>query len=104
MTDPDVLFYDQIKGLPEAFQTDPQVVSNYCKNYVIKTFPAANNVTSGNVIFSLPNAAIKCAGAPQKIMYILDNMFKKVSTWTLVVVVSYCLITNSISLKQVLIK
>ncbi len=91
MPDSDVLFYNQIKGLPEALETDPQVVSNYNKNYVLKTFPAANNIKSGNVIFTFPNTPIKCAGAPQKIMYLLDDMLTKVSTWIPIGVVYHCI-------------
>lgn len=81
MTVPNVLFYDQIKGLPEALEKDPQVASNYNKEYVLKTFPAADRLKTGNAIFSFPNTPIKCGGAPQKIMFLLDQMFKKVNTW-----------------------
>lgn len=34
----------------------------------------------GNAIFTFPNTPIKCAGAPQKIMYIADSYFRKVCT------------------------
>ena len=30
----------------------------------------------GNALFTLPNTPIKCAGAPQKIMYLAEEIFK----------------------------
>lgn len=71
------LDYHKIKGLPEAFQTDPGVCSNYHPDYVQKTFPALKNLKKGRAIFTFPNAPIKCAGAPQKIMYLADDYFRR---------------------------
>ncbi|XP_050714972.1 sulfide:quinone oxidoreductase, mitochondrial-like [Eriocheir sinensis] len=70
------LNYNQIKGLPEAFET-PGVCSNYSSLYVNKTLEALKNFKQGNALFSFPNTPIKCAGAPQKIMYISDEYFRK---------------------------
>lgn len=70
------LNYGQIKGLPEAFET-PGVCSNYHFEYVKKTFPAIKDFKKGNAIFTLPNTPIKCAGAPQKAMYITEHHFRK---------------------------
>jgi sulfide:quinone oxidoreductase len=67
----------QIKGLTDALQT-PYVCSNYHPDYVKKTFPAIRNFKSGNAIFTFPDSAVKCAGAPQKIMYIAEHHFRKV--------------------------
>ena len=69
---------NQIKGLPEAFET-PGVCSNYHFEYVKKTFPAIKNFKKGNAIFTLPNTPVKCAGAPQKAMYISEHHLRKVS-------------------------
>ncbi len=33
----------------------------------------------GNAIFTFPNTPIKCAGAPQKIMYLAEEYFRNVS-------------------------
>ena len=68
----------QVKGLPEAFET-PGVCSNYHQDYVKKTFPSIQNFKEGNALFTFPNTPIKCAGAPQKIMYITDYHFRQVS-------------------------
>ncbi|CAC5403073.1 SQOR [Mytilus coruscus] len=71
------LNYNKIKGLPEAFDTDPTVCSNYNYNYVQKTWPAIQNFKGGNAIFTFPNTPIKCAGAPQKIMYLAEDWWRK---------------------------
>ena len=59
-------------------KSDPQVVSNYAPWTVQKTFPAIKNTRDGNAIFTFPNTPIKCAGAPQKIMYLAEEQFRKV--------------------------
>ncbi|KAL5019796.1 hypothetical protein ScPMuIL_002688 [Solemya velum] len=71
------LDYHKIKGLPEAFSQDPAVCSNYNRNYVMKTYPALQNFEGGNAIFSFPNTPIKCAGAPQKIMYLAEDYWNR---------------------------
>ena len=69
----------QVQGLQEALLRDPKVCSNYHPTYVLKTFPALEAIQSGNAIFTVPNTPIKCAGAPQKIMYLGEEIFRKVS-------------------------
>lgn len=71
------LNYNQIKGLPEAFAKDPRLCSNYDKDYVTRTFPAIQNFKGGNAIFTFPNTPIKCAGAPQKIMYLAEEYWRQ---------------------------
>jgi len=70
------LRYDKIKGLPEAFDT-PGVGSNYSAKYVEKTLEAIEKFKGGNAIFTFPNSPIKCAGAPQKIMYLAEETWRK---------------------------
>ncbi|KAK7479537.1 hypothetical protein BaRGS_00029254 [Batillaria attramentaria] len=70
------LNYSHVKGLVEALENDPMVCSNYQRNYVTKTFPALQKMESGNAIFTFPNTPIKCAGAPQKIMYLAEEIFR----------------------------
>ena len=62
-----------------ALEHDPFVCSNYSPKYVKKTWHSLQNITSGNAIFTFPNTPIKCAGAPQKICYLAEEFFKKVS-------------------------
>ncbi|KAK2178927.1 hypothetical protein NP493_523g01013 [Ridgeia piscesae] len=70
--------YYLVKGLPEALEHDPAVCSNYHPKYVQKTFPAMQAFKEGNAIFTFPNTPIKCAGAPQKILYLAEDYFRRV--------------------------
>ncbi|CAK8683287.1 unnamed protein product [Clavelina lepadiformis] len=70
------LRFDKIKGLPEAFDT-PGVCSNFSAHTVQKTFAALQDFQSGNAIFTFPTPPLKCPGAPQKIMYLADEYFRK---------------------------
>lgn len=71
------LNYGQVPGLEKALEEDPSVASNYHPKWVQKTNPALQSFKGGNAIFTFPNTPIKCAGAPQKIMYLADEIFRK---------------------------
>lgn len=43
-----------------------------------KTWAALQAFKEGNAVFSFPNTPVKCAGAPQKIMYLSDAFLRKV--------------------------
>lgn len=43
-----------------------------------KTWNALQNFKGGNAVFTFPNTPVKCAGAPQKIMYLSDAYLRKV--------------------------
>ncbi|MBE9041061.1 NAD(P)/FAD-dependent oxidoreductase [Oscillatoriales cyanobacterium LEGE 11467] len=64
-----------IKGLPEALGKGG-VTSNYSKEYAPYTWETLQNFQGGTAIFTFPATPIKCAGAPQKIMYLADDVFK----------------------------
>jgi sulfide:quinone oxidoreductase len=66
-----------VKGLVEALQTSPYVCSNYSPLYVNKTFEAIKNFRKGNAVFTFPNTPVKCAGAPQKIMYLTEDYLRR---------------------------
>ncbi|XP_013411572.1 sulfide:quinone oxidoreductase, mitochondrial [Lingula anatina] len=70
------LHYEYIKGLPEAFDVDPYLVTNYSPKYVSRTINGIETFKGGNAVFTLPNTPIKCAGAPQKIMYLAESKWK----------------------------
>ncbi|VDQ11562.1 unnamed protein product [Trichobilharzia regenti] len=72
-------FCFQITGAEEALKTDPRVCSNYSPNYVEKTLKAYHDFKGGNAVFTLPAGPIKCAGAPQKVMYLFEDYLKRVS-------------------------
>uniref|UniRef100_A0A8C0UPE9 Sulfide:quinone oxidoreductase, mitochondrial n=1 Tax=Cyanistes caeruleus TaxID=156563 RepID=A0A8C0UPE9_CYACU len=66
----------KIKGLPEGFK-HPKIGSNYSAQTVEKTWRALQDFKEGNAIFTFPNTPVKCAGAPQKIMYLSDAYLRK---------------------------
>ncbi|XP_015494714.1 sulfide:quinone oxidoreductase, mitochondrial isoform X2 [Parus major] len=70
------LHYEKIKGLPEGFK-HPKIGSNYSVQTVEKTWRALQDFKEGNAIFTFPNTPVKCAGAPQKIMYLSDAYLRK---------------------------
>lgn len=73
------LKYDQIPGVLEALSIpDGNVCSNYSPDYVERTYRSLERFQSGNAIFTYPNSAVKCPGAPQKIMYIAEHYLRKV--------------------------
>ncbi len=65
---------DGIEGLREALDT-PEVCSNYVDPE--KTWRVLQNFKGGNAVFTQPATPIKCGGAPQKIMYLADDAFRK---------------------------
>lgn len=50
---------------------------NYSASTVTDTWKALQNFEGGNAIFTVPNTPIKCLGAPQKIMYLAEDYFRK---------------------------
>lgn len=70
------LNWDKVKGLKEAIGKKG-VCSNYAYDYVESTWESIQNFQGGTAIFTHPNTPIKCGGAPQKIMYLADDAFRK---------------------------
>ena len=66
----------KIKGLPEALGRDG-VCSNYSYEHVDKTWEFIRAFKGGTAIFTHPNTPIKCGGAPQKVMYLADDHFRR---------------------------
>ncbi len=54
------------------------VASNYSPHTVTKTFECLQEFKGGDALFTFPTMPIKCPGAPQKIMYLADEYFRKV--------------------------
>lgn len=70
----------QIKGLPEALKDPHSMVStNYSSLYAPKTFENVKRFRGGHALFTFPPMPIKCPGAPQKIMYLAEDYWRKVS-------------------------
>ncbi len=63
-----------IEGLKETLDKN-----NVCSNYTNSeyTWEVLQNFKGGNAIFTQPATPIKCGGAPQKIMYLADDYFRK---------------------------
>lgn len=63
-----------VEGLTEAM--DKGVV---CSNYTDPqhTWEVLKNFKGGTALFTMPTTPIKCGGAPQKIMYLADEHFRK---------------------------
>jgi sulfide:quinone oxidoreductase len=70
------LDWDKIEGAREAVGKDG-VCSNYAYEHVSKTWDFLRGFTGGNAVFTFPSTPIKCAGAPQKIMYLADDYLRK---------------------------
>jgi sulfide:quinone oxidoreductase len=66
--------WDAIGGLREALDT-PYVSSNYAYALAPKTWRMIQDFGGGNAVFTHPGTPIKCAGAPQKIMYLAADHF-----------------------------
>ncbi|CAF3419907.1 unnamed protein product [Rotaria sp. Silwood1] len=70
--------FNRIKGAIDALENDPQhVVSIYTRKYVTNVYNALNNFRDGHALFTFPATLIKCPGAPQKIMYLAEDLFRK---------------------------
>jgi sulfide:quinone oxidoreductase len=68
--------FDLIAGLPSALET-PFVSSIYDFQSAEKTASLLKGFKGGRAVFTMPPAPIKCAGAPQKIAYLADEMFRR---------------------------
>ncbi|MEE9338141.1 MAG: FAD/NAD(P)-binding oxidoreductase [Methylococcaceae bacterium] len=70
------LDFDKIDGLVGTLGKNG-VCSNYSADKVEYTWETLQKIESGNVLFTQPPMPIKCAGAPQKIMYLAADRFRK---------------------------
>ncbi|KAF9583889.1 hypothetical protein BGW38_008205 [Lunasporangiospora selenospora] len=68
--------WGKIKNLPETLGKNG-VSSNYSPQSVEKTSEFIHSFKGGNALFTMPSTPIKCAGAPQKIMYLADEYWRK---------------------------
>jgi len=66
--------YDQVEGLRETMNKNA-----VCSNYVDPdyTWECLQEFKGGTAIFTQPATPIKCGGAPQKIMYLADDYWRK---------------------------
>ncbi len=71
------LALNEVKGLTDALNNDPRVWTNYDRRYVRKGNKVIQALKSGPAIFTTPDSPIKCGGAPQKIMWVAEEWFRK---------------------------
>jgi sulfide:quinone oxidoreductase len=70
------LCWDKIEGLSAALGKGG-VCSNYSKDFAPYTWEAIQAFKGGTAVFTCAPMPIKCPGAPQKIAYLADDVFKK---------------------------
>jgi len=70
------LDWSAIRGLVGSLGKDG-ICSNYAYDLVDSTWESLQRFDGGNAVFTFPSTAVKCAGAPQKIMYLADDHFRR---------------------------
>ena len=70
------LDWQKIDGLEQTLGENG-VCSNYSYDTVESTWRAIRDLRSGTAMFTFPPPPIKCAGAPQKIMYLAEDHFRR---------------------------
>ncbi|HJK97646.1 MAG TPA: FAD/NAD(P)-binding oxidoreductase [Polyangiaceae bacterium LLY-WYZ-14_1] len=71
------LDWKKIDGLEGQVGTGNGIVSNYTYETVSSTWDAIRSFSGGRALFTFPQGPIKCAGAPQKIMYLAEESFRR---------------------------
>jgi len=70
------LDWDRIEGLRETIGKNG-VCSNYLPDYAEYTWECVQKLDGGTALFTQPAMPIKCAGAPQKILYLTADHLRK---------------------------
>lgn len=68
--------WQAIPGLTDTLGKNG-VCSNYAYDLVDYTWEAIRNFSGGDALFTFPSTPVKCAGAPQKIMYLAEDYFRR---------------------------
>ena len=68
--------WSAIPGLAEGIGTRG-ICSNYAAQHVGYTWVCIRGFQGGTALFTTPNTAVKCGGAPQKIMYLAADAFRR---------------------------
>jgi sulfide:quinone oxidoreductase len=72
------LDWEKIPGLAESVGVPGTgVVSNYSYETVSATWEAIRAFRGGAAVFTEPKTPVKCGGAPQKIMYLAEDAFRR---------------------------
>jgi len=71
------LNFAALEGWDDSLIGKNGLYSDYTFEGAPKTYNALNTFKGGTAIFVMPLPPIKCAGAPQKIMYLADEIFRR---------------------------
>lgn len=67
--------FDSIAGLKETIGKNG-VSSIYDFNYCTDAWKDVEALKSGTALFTMPSTAVKCGGAPQKIMWVAEDYWR----------------------------
>ena len=70
------LDWDAVPGLRTGIGTNG-VCSNYSFETVDSTWLALRDFSGGTAVFTMPQTAVKCGGAPQKILYLAEDYIRR---------------------------
>jgi sulfide:quinone oxidoreductase len=70
------LDWDTMPGVPTALGTNG-VCSNDAYAHTEKSWETLQRFQGGNAVFTIPSTPITCGGAPQKIVYLADEYFRR---------------------------
>ena len=68
--------WHSIPGLAEGIGSRG-ICSNYAAEHVAYTWECIRSFKGGTALFTVPSTTVKCGGAPQKIMYLADDAFRR---------------------------
>lgn len=70
------LDFSRVEGLTDTLGKNG-VTTNYTWDTVPYTWEVLKSLKGGNAVFTFPSTPIKCAGAPQKILWLTDHHLRK---------------------------
>ncbi|MFP3900834.1 MAG: FAD-dependent oxidoreductase [Acidimicrobiia bacterium] len=70
------LDWDRLPGVTETLGRNG-VSSNYQRDLAVRTWEMIRATTRGTAVFTMPSGAIKCGGAPQKIVYLAADHWRR---------------------------
>jgi len=77
--------YDSVTGLSEALaDSDSPVASIYSYDHCDKVLRNIQHMEKGVALFTQPAGIVKCAGAPQKIMWLALDHWRRAGTYNVV--------------------
>ncbi|KAJ7452466.1 hypothetical protein B0H11DRAFT_2073564 [Mycena galericulata] len=93
--------WEGIQGLPQALMNSTSGVSSiYSYETCDKVWTDIDALRSGNAIFTQPAGVIKCAGAPQKIMWMAWDRYRRTNRGTKIHVDFYTGMPTMFSVKK----